>query len=381
MLRNPFRRKKQEEIEEEQPQPERAEESPQAVEAEDEPVGLDVSDVEETVLADEVRPVLVKEIVEAQVPSEEGKRNWFKRLVGGLSKTRANLVSQISGLIAGNRKIDEELLEELEFILLQADVGVQTTLKLLDRIREVVKERGVDDSSQLEGILKEEILSILDGSEGGLRISDARPHTIMVLGVNGVGKTTTIGKLASQFRRDGHKVLVAAGDTFRAAATDQLDVWCQRAGVELIKGSQGSDAASVVFDAIHAARARNSDVLIVDTAGRLHTKKNLMQELEKIGRIMGRELEGAPHEVLLVLDATTGQNAIQQAVQFNEIAKVTGITLTKLDGTAKGGIVIAVRDEVGIPVKLIGIGEQIDDLRDFDSSDFVEALFASATES
>ncbi len=362
MLRNLFRRGKKEEIEETPEQHRTSEQEPDIKEHQADP---------ETV-----------EVAESQPPAPEsdGKRGWFRRLVGGLSKTRANLVSQISALIASNRKIDEELLEELEMILLQADVGVQTTLKLLDRIREVVKERGFDDSSQLEGILQDEILTILDGSESRLHVGPERPYAIMVLGVNGVGKTTTIGKLAARLRQEGHSVLVAAGDTFRAAATDQLDIWCQRAGADLIKGSQGADAAAVVFDSIHAARARKADVLIVDTAGRLHTKKNLMAELEKIGRVMGRELEGAPHEVLLVLDATTGQNAIQQAKQFNEIAHVTGIALTKLDGTAKGGIVIAVREEVGIPVKLIGIGEQIEDLRDFDAAEFVEALFIAAND-
>jgi len=303
------------------------------------------------------------------------KRSWFERLKSGLSKTRQSLLGRLSVIFRSNRKIDDALLEEIEEILIQADVGVETTLKLIDRLREAVKERGLEESSQLEDILKEEILNVL-GEDEPINVDAHSPFAIMILGVNGVGKTTTIGKLAAQFRKEGKRVLVAAGDTFRAAGTDQLDIWCQRAKVELIKGNSGSDPAAVVFDAIHAAEARKADVIIVDTAGRLHTKKPLMDELAKIGRVMGRELEGAPHEVLLVLDATTGQNAIMQASVFNEAVPITGIALTKLDGTAKGGIVIAVKDEFGIPVKLIGIGEKIDDLRNFSARDFLEALFA-----
>lgn len=307
--------------------------------------------------------------------------SWFDRLKSGLAKTRQNLMGQMSGLLKVGRKIDERLLEELEEILIQADVGVNTTLKLMDQLRRTIKERRLEDSEQLKSVLQEEILKIF-GDEEAHRIAVElhTPFSIIILGVNGVGKTTTIGKLAARYKSEGKRVLVAAGDTFRAAATDQLDIWCNRAGVELIKHQDGSDPAAVVFDAIQAAKARKSDLIVVDTAGRLHTKKNLMAELSKIGRVMSRELEGAPHEVLLVLDATTGQNAIMQAKMFNEAVKVTGIILTKLDGTAKGGIVIAIKDELNIPVKMIGIGEKLDDLRDFSPKDFVQAIFEEEEE-
>lgn len=324
------------------------------------------------------RRIEVEEITEP----ESQKSRFFQRLRTGLSKTRRNLTGRISALISSRRKIDDELLEEIEEVLIQADVGVNTTLNLMDRIREIVQERGMEDPSELGAILKSEMLNILGDEAENQRMcqfeaerSEHSPFAIMVLGVNGVGKTTTIGKLAARYKREGKRVLVAAGDTFRAAGVDQLDIWCNRAGVELIKGNQGSDPAAVVFDAIHAAQAREVDVLIVDTAGRLHTKKPLMEELAKIGRVMKRELPGSPHEVLLVVDATTGQNAIIQAKMFNEAVPITGIALTKLDGTAKGGIVIAIRDELGVPVKFIGIGQEIDDLRDFSAKDFVEALF------
>jgi fused signal recognition particle receptor len=338
--------------------------------------------VQEPEMSAEAAPINMEETTESESP----KVGWFQRLKTGLSKTRKNLAGRISALISSKRKIDNELLEEIEEILIQADVGVKTTLNLMDRVREIVRERGMEDSSELEEILKSEMLKILGEEEYAINVDEAlhevsaersehRPFVIMVLGVNGVGKTTTIGKLAARYKRQGKRVLVAAGDTFRAAGVDQLDIWCNRAGVELIKGNQGSDPAAVVFDAIHAAQARKADVLIVDTAGRLHTKKPLMEELAKIGRVMKRELPGSPHEVLLVLDATTGQNAITQAKMFNEAVPITGIALTKLDGTAKGGIVIAIKDELGVPVKLIGIGQAIDDLRDFSAKDFVEALF------
>lgn len=313
----------------------------------------------------------VSELEEEQ-ESEEG--GWFSRLKQGLSKTRKNVIGQINSLLRLNRKIDDELLEDIEEILIQADVGVEATMKLIDNIREIVKEQGLEESSELEHILKDQILEIL-GEDEPLDVSTHIPFSIMVLGVNGVGKTTTIGKLAHRFKSEGKRVIVAAGDTFRAAGTEQLEIWCNRAGVEIIKGKRGQDPASVIYDGIHATISRNADVLIADTAGRLHTKKPLMDELAKIGRVMKRELSGAPHEVLLVLDATTGQNAIMQAKTFNKAVPVNGIALTKLDGTAKGGIVIAIRDELGIPIKLIGIGEKIDDLRDFYAEDFVDALF------
>ncbi len=304
--------------------------------------------------------------------------NWFDRLKSGLTKTRDQFLSQLSGLLRVGRRIDEDLMEEIEEILIQSDVGVDTTLTLMDNVRERVKSEGLIDSSELASVLKSEILNLL-GEDVPLQIKDEKPYTILVLGVNGAGKTTTIGKLASRFTTNGCRVLVAAGDTFRAAAEDQLSIWCERAGAELIRGGENAEPASVVFDAIHAAKHRDADVLIVDTAGRLHTKKPLMDELSKIGRVMGRAHTGAPHEVLLVVDGTVGQNALMQAKIFNDAVPITGVAVTKLDGTAKGGIVIAVNAEIGAPVKLIGIGEKLDDLRDFTGADFVEALFADET--
>ena len=304
----------------------------------------------------------------------ETEGGWFTRLKAGLSKTRNNIVGQISGLLRVGRTIDEELMEEIEEILIQADVGVNTTLELMDNVRDVVREKGLNDASELAEILKQEMLNVL-GADAHISADQGQPHTILVLGINGAGKTTTIGKLAHRFRSEGKRVLVAAGDTFRAAAADQLAIWCDRAGVELIQGGEGADPASVVFDAMEAAKSRQADLLIVDTAGRLHTKKPLMDELSKIGRVMGRAIPEAPHEVLLVLDGTAGQNAIMQAKIFNEAVPITGVAVTKLDGTAKGGIVIAVKQEIGAPVRLIGIGEKLDDLRDFVGQDFVEALF------
>ena len=303
------------------------------------------------------------------------KTDWLSRLKAGLSKTRNNLMGKIENLLRVGRKIDDALLEEIEEVLIQADVGVDTTLSLMDNVRERVKSKGLSDSVELGDIIKQEILNIL-GDDKPLDIDSASPYTILVLGVNGAGKTTTIGKIAHRFKSDGNRVLIAAGDTFRAAAADQLSIWSDRAGVDLIRGSEGSDPASVVFDAVQAAKSRNADVLIADTAGRLHTKRPLMDELSKIGRVMSRDLPGAPHEVLLVIDGTAGQNAIMQAKVFNEAVPVTGVAVTKLDGTAKGGIVIAVKGEIGAPVKLIGIGEKLDDLQDFSASDFVDALFA-----
>ena len=345
MLRNLFSRKKKEQPEEEQ------------AEAEQMPVEEPAT-----------------EPSSSEAPPEE-QRGWFSRLKTGLAKTRSNIVGQISGLLRLGRTIDEELMEEIEEILIQADVGVNTTLQLMDNVREVVRAKGLKDASELEEILKQEMLNVLGEADAHINVDGGQPYTILVLGINGAGKTTTIGKLAHRFRSEGKRVLVAAGDTFRAAAADQLAIWCERAGVELIRGGEGSDPASVVFDAIEAAKSRQVDLLIVDTAGRLHTKKPLMDELSKIGRVMGRGLPGAPHEVLLVLDGTAGQNAIMQAKIFNETVPITGVAVTKLDGTAKGGIVIAVKEEIGAPVRLIGIGEKLDDLRDFVGRDFIEALF------
>ncbi|MAF12426.1 signal recognition particle-docking protein FtsY [Candidatus Poribacteria bacterium] len=332
----------------------------------------DAADSEEAPAAD--LPAVTSEGMPLESPE---KRGFLRRLMDGLSKTRATLTRQVSALLSIGRAIDEDLLEELEEVLIQADVGIATTMHLVQRLRDEAAGRQLRDAAELQPLLRSEIEAIVGGDDSSVDIETAKPFVLLVVGVNGVGKTTTIGKLAARWTGEGKKVVIAAGDTFRAAAIEQLEVWAQRAGADLISQEQGSDAASVVYDAVHAANARKADVLIIDTAGRLHTKKNLMQELEKINRVATREVEGAPHEVLLVLDATTGQNAVEQARQFSQITPVTGIALTKLDSSAKGGVVIAVRHELDIPVKLIGIGEQIDDLRDFDGAAFVDALLAA----
>lgn len=301
---------------------------------------------------------------------------FFDKLKAGLAKTRHGFVERIETLVTGRKKIDEELFEELEEILIQADVGVNTAVELVEELRRRAKERKVEDAAELKPILQERISEILGTEDIPVNIQVSPPAVIMVVGVNGVGKTTTIGKLAARFKDEGKKVLLAAGDTFRAAAIDQLEIWGNRIGVDVIKHREGADPAAVVFDAIQAARARNTDILIIDTAGRLHTKSNLMEELKKVHRVISREIPDAPHEVLLVLDATTGQNAISQAKIFGEAVGVTGLALTKLDGTAKGGVVIGIKSELDIPVKLIGIGEKLDDLRDFEARDFATALFS-----
>ncbi|KJS15645.1 MAG: signal peptide protein [Peptococcaceae bacterium BRH_c4b] len=298
----------------------------------------------------------------------------FSKLKESLTKTRQGFVEKIESLVTGRKAIDQELYDELEEILIQADVGADTALDLVEDLRKLVKERKVGDPEQLKPLLQELIAGIM-GEETYAVNWGGPPTVILVVGVNGVGKTTTIGKLAHYFKENGQKVLLAAGDTFRAAAIDQLEIWANRTGVDIIKHHEGSDPAAVAFDALQAARARKIDVLIIDTAGRLHTKSNLMDELKKVGRVMSREVPGAPHEVLLVLDSTTGQNAISQAKLFGEATGVTGIVLTKLDGTAKGGVVIGIRKELDIPVKFIGIGEGIDDLRSYDAGDYVKALF------
>lgn len=311
------------------------------------------------------------------VEEKDEKNGTLRKWRIGLSKTRDNFVGRIGNLLSRKSRIDPELLDEMEEILIQSDVGVDTTMKIISHVRERVKEERLEGNpGSIIGLLKDEMLSILGFEAVGLDSDLHKPYVIMVLGVNGTGKTTTIAKLAAKFRKEGKKVILAAADTFRAAAVDQLEIWSQRVGgLDFIKHLEGSDPAAVTYDAIQAAVAREADVVIVDTAGRLHTKKNLMEELKKIKRVSDRALPGAPHEVLLVLDATTGQNAISQARQFNEAVDVTGIALTKLDGTAKGGIVIAIKDEFDIPVKLVGIGEKLDDLADFSPKDFVDALF------
>ncbi len=297
----------------------------------------------------------------------------FKKIKEGLKKTRKAVMGQIDSVIKSFTKIDEELFEEIEELLVMGDVGVATAEKICSELRVRVKKRGITDPQEINGLLQEIITEMLSG-DNELDIS-TQPSIILVIGVNGVGKTTTIGKLAKQLSDQGKRVLLAAADTFRAAAIDQLDIWAQRSGCEIIKQSEGSDPAAVIFDAIAAAKARRVDVIICDTAGRLHNKRHLMDELAKINRIIDRELPDAAKEKLLVLDATTGQNAVNQAEQFRQATGITGIVLTKLDGTAKGGVVLAIKDGLGIPVKYIGVGEQIDDLQPFDAQDFARALF------
>ncbi|MCM2358919.1 MAG: signal recognition particle-docking protein FtsY [Geobacteraceae bacterium] len=306
---------------------------------------------------------------------EEGRPGFFERLKSGLSKTHENLVGRIDTLLLGKKQIDAETLEELEEILLTADIGVSTAVELIRTLEQRLKRNELQDADALKSALKEEILARLARHCAQLDIGSHSPFVLMVIGVNGVGKTTTIGKLACRYTSEGKKVLLAAGDTFRAAAAEQLEIWGERTGVDVIRHQEGADPSAVVFDACKAALARKCDILMVDTAGRLHTKVNLMEEMKKIRRVIGREIPGAPHETLLVLDATTGQNALSQAKLFKEAAGVTGIALTKLDGTAKGGIVVAVCNEFKIPVRYIGVGELAEDLREFDPTQFVEALF------
>lgn len=300
---------------------------------------------------------------------------FFERLKKGLSRTHANLIGRIDSLVLGKKQIDADTLEELEEILIAADIGVTTAVELIRTLEQRLKRNELQDGEALKRALKEEILARLSRQVSLMDTSVAAPYVILVIGVNGVGKTTTIGKLASRFISGGARVLLAAGDTFRAAAAEQLEIWGKRVGADVIRHKEGGDPSAVVFDACKAALARKSDILIVDTAGRMHTKVNLMEEMKKIRKVVGREIPGAPHETLLVLDAATGQNAISQAKLFKESADVTGIVLTKLDGTAKGGIVVAISNEFKIPVRFIGVGEGVDDLREFAPAQFVDALF------
>ncbi|MCL2335798.1 MAG: signal recognition particle-docking protein FtsY [Firmicutes bacterium] len=299
----------------------------------------------------------------------------FGKLKESLGKTRKNFVEKIEQVVSGRRRIDEALYEELEEALIQADVGIEAAVELVENMRAEVKKQRISESEALTALLKEQILAILGPETVALNLHAGKPAVIMVVGVNGVGKTTTIGKLAHMLKEDGKSVLLGAADTFRAAAVEQLEIWGQRVGCNVIRHSEGSDPAAVAYDSLQAAKARNIDVLIVDTAGRLHTKSNLMEELSKINRVLGREMPGAPHEVLLVLDAATGQNAINQARLFKEAVGVTGVVLTKLDGTARGGVIVAVKQILDVPVKMIGLGEGIEDLRPFNAREFVEALF------
>lgn len=298
---------------------------------------------------------------------------FFKKIAEGLKKTRESMGQKMDAIFGAFTKIDEALFEELEETLILSDVGAATSSEICEKLRARVKQNGVTDASLVRGLLRDVIAEMLEGGEA-LRIG-TKPSVILVIGVNGVGKTTTIGKLAANLKADGKKVILAAADTFRAAAIEQLEIWADRAGVDLIKHGEGADPAAVVFDAIAAGKARGADVVLCDTAGRLHNKKNLMDELSKISRVIAREAPDCDTEVLLVLDATTGQNALNQARQFREAAGITGIILTKLDGTARGGVVIGIKSELDVPVKYIGVGEQIDDLRPFDAKEFAGALF------
>ena len=313
------------------------------------------------------------EASEPEEPEKKKKKGFFEKIRDGLRKTKDSVIAKMQLVLNAFTKIDEDLFDQLEETMIMGDMGAETSIEICDQLRKRVKERGITDPKQIMGLIQEIIGEML-GEDQTLQLQ-TKPSVIMVIGVNGAGKTTTIGKLCHQLKEDGKKVIVAAADTFRAAAIDQLEVWTDRAGVELVKHAEGSDPAAVVYDAIEAAKARNCDVLICDTAGRLHNKKNLMQELAKINRIIENKAAGCDKEILLVLDATTGQNAVNQARLFKEVADITGIVLTKLDGTAKGGIIVSIKNELEIPVKLIGVGEKIDDLQPFHARDFVNALF------
>lgn len=305
---------------------------------------------------------------------EEKKKGFFSRLVQGLNKTRDNIVSGIDSIFSGFSAIDEDFYEELEETLIMGDLGIQTTMSIMEDLRKKVKEQHIKEPSQCKQLLIDSIREQMNLGENAYEFEN-RTSVVLVIGVNGVGKTTSVGKLAGQLKDNGKKVILAAADTFRAAAIEQLTEWSNRAGVEIIAQQEGSDPAAVIYDAVAAAKSRRADVLICDTAGRLHNKKNLMEELKKINRIIEKEYPDAYRETLVVLDGTTGQNALAQAKQFMEVADITGIILTKLDGTAKGGIAVAIQSELGIPVKYVGVGEKIDDLQKFNSGDFVNALF------
>lgn len=319
-------------------------------------------------------PVSMPEGNRKENDMEEKKKGFFSRLVEGLNKTRENIVSGIDSIFSGFSAIDDDFYEELEETLIMGDIGIQTTMTIMEDLRKKVKEQHIKDPSQCKQLLIDSIRSQMDLGENAYEFEN-RQSVVLVIGVNGVGKTTSVGKLAGQLKDEGKKVVLAAADTFRAAAIEQLTEWSNRAGVEIIAQQEGSDPAAVIYDAVAAAKSRKADVLICDTAGRLHNKKNLMEELRKINRIIEKEYPDAYRETLVVLDGTTGQNALVQAKQFMEVADITGIILTKLDGTAKGGIAVAIQAELGLPVKYVGVGEKIDDLQKFNSTDFVNALF------
>jgi fused signal recognition particle receptor len=307
--------------------------------------------------------------------SVEQEPTLLEKLKSGVEKTRAGLVSKLEDALSGRKEIDADLLDQLEYTLISADIGVKTTTEILERIRQQVDRKMVGDAMELKGLIRQHLLEILEASERPLAHVDEPPAVVMVVGVNGAGKTTSIGKLAQRYKSEGRSVLLCAADTFRAAATEQLEIWGERTGSEVIRQKSGADPSAVLFDALHAARSRNTDYVIVDTAGRLQTKANLMAELEKMRRTASRVIPSAPHEVLLVLDATTGQNALEQARRFTETSGVTGLILAKLDGTAKGGVVIAIARELNLPIRYIGVGEKAEDLLPFDPEKFIQSLF------
>jgi fused signal recognition particle receptor len=310
-----------------------------------------------------------------QQQTPQAKPSLLDRLKQGIQKTRAGLVERIEDTLQGRKEIDTDLLEELEYTLISADIGVKATTEILERIRQRVDRKLVNDAAELRSLIREHLLELLESTERSMVRPAQPPAVVMVVGVNGVGKTTTIGKLAQRWRGEGKGVLLCAADTFRAAAIEQLEVWGQRTGVEVIRQGQGSDPSAVLFDALQAAKARKIDYVIVDTAGRLHTKSNLMAELEKMRRTAAKAVPEAPHEVLLVMDATTGQNGLEQARKFTETSGVTGIALTKLDGTAKGGVIVAIARELSLPIRYVGVGEQASDLLEFDARRFIDSLF------
>lgn len=353
---------------------------------EDEIRSIDVaSDNEEAAKDKDLPPPLLKEQEEQsgdEAASENDKVNkkkdqsgLFAKFKQSLSKTRNNISDKITTLVKSNKKLDEDFWDELEEVLIEADVGVNTSVELVSRVRESARKKKISDSSEVMSLIQEEVKTLLEAHNSSLIMNSEGLTIILVVGVNGAGKTTSIAKMAYRFKNENKKVVLAAGDTFRAAAIDQLQIWADRVGVDIIKHQEGSDPGAVVYDALNAARARKADVLIIDTAGRLHNKANLMKEIGKVRKIIEREIPEAPHEVLLVLDATTGQNAISQARIFEEATGVSGIILTKLDGTAKGGIVLAIAQELKLPVKLVGLGESMEDLRDFSATIFTAALF------
>jgi len=325
---------------------------------------------------------LDKSIEELKAQEEAVEKELGVRFSKAIAKTRDSINNRLDTIFEGRKQIDDQLLDELEEMLISTDIGVQTTLQILEAIRKGVSRQEINDLDALKATMKRELLDILQHSKDhGVASETAvdasiKPYVLMVVGVNGVGKTTTIGKLSQRIKNEGNDVLICAADTFRAAASDQLEIWAGRAGVPIIQQKQGTDPAAVLFDALQSAKSRNSDVLIVDTAGRLHNKANLMAELEKMKRVAGREVQGAPHETLLVIDAVTGQNGLEQARQFTKVANVTGIVLTKLDGTAKGGIAVAIAKELDLPIRYVGIGEQVDDLMVFDAENYVNGLFS-----